>query len=269
MAPSDGGTGEGDPLARYDRQLRLAGIGSEGQERLSRARVLIIGAGGLGGPAAFYLAASGVGTLGIADGDVVDVSNLQRQILHTTADIGRPKTGSALDRLKALNPGVRVNIHPAFVTPDTIFDIISEYDFVIDATDSVEAKFLVNDACVLGGRPLAHAGVVAYTGQAMVVKPRSTTCYRCVFESLPPPGVVDTALRSGVLGPLAGMLGTVQAIEAVKWITGVGQPLTDALLVIDALDMTTRKIRLQRNPACPVCGCTPTITSLEAEVYRM
>lgn len=255
-------------LLRYDRQIRLDGIGLEGQERLTRAKVLVVGAGGLGGSAIYYLAAAGVGTLGVADGDVVDLSNLQRQILHTTADLGGPKTRSALDRITALNPGVSVNVHPTFVSAETILDVLGPYDFVIDATDTFAAKFLINDACVLAGKAYSHGGVVAYAGQTMTVHPRKSACYRCLFEELPADGVVDGALDVGVLGPWAGTIGAIQASEAIKHVCGVGQPLTDSLLTLEALTMSFRKIGLSRNPRCPVCSAHPTIMSLQAGAYR-
>lgn len=241
-------------LLRYSRNILLKDVGVAGQEKLFAAKVLVIGAGGLGSPAALYLAAAGVGTIGIADGDGVDLSNLQRQILHATADVGRPKVDSAAEKIAALNPDVAVRCHPEFLRADTIRAIIRDYDFVIDGTDSFAAKFLINDACVLEGIPFSHGGVLRFQGQTMTVLPGRSPCYRCVFSAPPPDDAVPTCSQAGILGAVAGMLGTIQAAEALKYITGAGWLLTGSLLTFDALDMAFRKVAVKRDPHCAACG---------------
>lgn len=241
-------------LLRYSRNILLKDVGVAGQEKLFAAKVLVIGAGGLGSPAALYLAAAGVGTIGIADGDRVDLSNLQRQILHTTADVGRPKVDSAAEKIVALNPDVAVRRYPEFLRADTIGAVVRDYDFVIDATDSFAAKFLINDACVLEGIPFSHGGVLRFQGQTMTVLPGRSPCYRCVFSAPPPDDAVPTGSQAGILGAVAGMLGTIQAAEALKYITGAGRLLTGSLLTFDALDMAFRKVAVKRNPHCAACG---------------
>lgn len=243
-----------EQLERYSRNILLKGIGIEGQEKLLRAKVLIIGAGGLGSPAALYLAAAGVGTVGIADADTVDLTNLQRQIIHFTKDVGRPKVESAEEKIHALNPGIAVKTYHTFVSAGTINDIIRDYDFVIDGTDNFPVKFLINDACVLAGKPFSHGGILRFHGQTMTVMPRVSACYRCVFPVPPPKNAVPSCSQAGVLGGIAGMLGTIQAVEAVKFIAGIGTLLTDALLTFDAQNMEFRKIKIRRNPACALCG---------------
>ena len=252
-------------LERYSRHILLDDIGIAGQERLWKSKILIVGAGGLGAPAALYLAAAGVGILGIADADVVDLSNLQRQIIHFTPDVGRPKVLSAAEKIRALNPDVYVRIHQEFLRADNILPILAEYDFVIDGTDSFAAKFLINDACVIAGKPFSHGGILRFRGQTMTVLPGQSACYRCVFNAPPPVGSVPTCSQAGVLGAIAGMLGTIQAAEALKFVTGAGRPLADCLLTFEALDMSFRKVKLHRNPRCPVCSPTPTITELVDE----
>jgi adenylyltransferase/sulfurtransferase len=252
-------------MERYSRHILLKEVGVEGQRRLWNARVLIIGAGGLGAPAALYLAAAGVGTLGIADGDTVELSNLQRQVIHFSEDVGKSKAASAEDKIRRINPDVNVRVHPEFVRAENIIPLIEQYDFVIDGTDNFAAKFLINDACVLTGRPYSHGGILEFSGQTMTVMPGKSACYRCVFPSPPPPGVVPTCSQAGVLGAIAGMLGTIQAAEALKFATGAGTPLVNALLIFDALDMSFRKVPLRRNPKCPVCGTDPTIHELNDE----
>lgn len=249
-------------LARYSRNILLEEIGVAGQQRLAQAKVLVVGVGGLGSPAAFYLAAAGVGTLGLADADTVDLSNLQRQILHATADVGRRKVISAAEKLAALNPDVVIRPHPVYLTADNILPILADYDFVLDCTDGFPAKFLINDACVLAGKPFSHGGVLKFVGQTMTVRPHQSACYRCVFTEPPPAASVFVCAQTGILGAVAGMLGTIQAAEALKILAGVGAPLTDALLSFDALTMAFRKVPLHRNPDCPVCGEHPTITTL-------
>jgi molybdopterin/thiamine biosynthesis adenylyltransferase len=253
-------------LERYSRHIILKEIGIKGQERLYASKVLIIGAGGLGAPAALYLAAAGVGTLGVVDADKVDVSNLQRQIIHHTPDVGTLKVESAASKMRAINPDVKVQIHHAFVRAENIAELIRGYDFVIDGTDNFAAKFLINDACVLAGIPYSHGGILRFNGQTITVLPRQSACYRCIFIKPPPTGVVPTCSQAGVLGAIAGMLGTIQAAEALKYLTATGKPLTDALLTFDALEMNFRKVKVRRNPQCPVCGENPTITELVDEV---
>lgn len=248
-----------DQLDRYSRHIILKEIGLRGQKKLLNAKVLIIGAGGLGSPAAMYLAAAGIGTIGIADADEVDLSNLQRQILHSTADIGKPKVDSAQETLNALNPDVQVNAHHMFVNAENITELIEPYDFIIDGTDNFTAKFLINDACILAGKPFCHAGIIRFHGQLMTYVPGKGPCYRCVFKQPPPKDAVPTCRQAGVIGAMAGVIGCMQALEAVKYITDVGDLLTGRLLTFDALDMDTYTVQLPDNPECPVCGNHPTI----------
>ncbi len=250
-----------EQLERYSRHIILEEIGAEGQEKLLNAKVLIIGAGGLGSPAAMYLAAAGVGTIGIADADEVDLSNLQRQILHGTPDVGKAKAESAKETMNRMNPDVTVNIYRTFVTADNILDLIRDYDFIIDATDNFPAKFLINDACVMAGKPFSHAGVIRLKGQLMTYVPGEGPCYRCVFRDPPPEDAVPTCRQVGVVGAVAGVIGSLQAMEAMKYIMGKGQLLTGTLLTYDALTMNFRKVPLPKDTSdCPVCGEHPTIT---------
>jgi len=238
---------------RYSRQILLREIGVDGQEKLKRARVLVIGAGGLGSPAAMYLAAAGVGTLGICDGDAVDRSNLQRQILHGTGRLGQKKTLSAQSILADINPDIQIVVHDCYVGPENIRQVIENYDFVLDCTDSFAAKFLINDACVSASKPFCHAGVLQFHGQLMTWLPgRGLPCYRCVFREIPPP---TPAAEKGVLGAAVGVIGCLQAMEAVKYATGAGQLLTGVLLTFDALQGDFRQIALPKAaPDCPVCS---------------
>lgn len=249
-------------LERYSRHIILKEIGIKGQERLYKSKVLIIGAGGLGAPVGLYLAAAGVGMLGIVDADKVDLSNLQRQVIHHTPDVGTLKVESAASKMRAINPDISVQTHHVFVSAENIGQLIQGYDFVIDGTDNFAAKFLINDACVLACIPYSHGGILRFNGQTMTVLPRKSACYRCVFVKPPPSGVVPTCSHAGVLGAIAGMLGTIQAAEALKHITGAGKLLTDALLTFEALEMNFRKVKVKRNPQCPVCSDSPTITEL-------
>lgn len=249
-------------LERYSRHIILQEVGLEGQEKISDARVLIIGAGGLGAPAALYLAAAGVGTIGIVDNDRVDISNLQRQIAHFSDDIGREKVISAAAKMRAINPDVTVKPLEMLLCADNIRAVIRDYDFVIDGTDNFPTKFLVNDACVMENIPFSHGGILRFDGQTMTVLPGRSACYRCSFRQPPPPDAVPTCSQAGVLGAIAGMLGTIQAAEALKHIIGIGQLLTDSLLTFNAAAMNFRKIPLRRQPDCPVCGANPTITEL-------
>ncbi|KMQ52840.1 adenylyltransferase [Chitinispirillum alkaliphilum] len=251
-----------EQLERYSRHIILKDIGVEGQSKILEGKVLIIGAGGLGSPVALYLAAAGVGTLGIIDGDVVDLSNLQRQIIHTTMDLGVSKVTSATEKISKLNPDVNVRQYRDLATASNIRDIVAEYDFVIDGTDNFAAKFLINDACVLEGKPYSHGGILRFTGQTMTVSPGESACYRCVFNSPPPRGAVPTCSQAGVLGAIAGMLGTIQAAEALKFLSDTGGLLYDKLLSFDAMSMDFRKITVRKRPDCPVCGQVPEITEV-------
>ena len=251
-----------EELQRYSRHILLEQVGIEGQEKILNGKVLIIGAGGLGAPIAMYLAAAGVGTIGIADADVVDLSNLQRQIIHFTKDIDKRKTLSAQEKMNFINPNVKVNVINEFLKAHNIREIIREYDFIIDGTDSFASKFLINDACVIEGKPFSHGGILRFDGQTMTIKPKQSSCYRCVFGAPPPPDAVPTCSQAGVLGAIAGMLGTIQAAEALKFLTDSGKLLENALLTFDALDMNFRKVALKRNKNCAVCGDNPTITEL-------
>jgi adenylyltransferase/sulfurtransferase len=251
-----------DQIERYSRNIILKEVGGKGQNRLLESKVLIIGAGGLGSPAALYLAAAGVGTIGIADGDRVDVSNLQRQIIHFTEDVGIPKADSAEKKIHHLNPDVQVRVHKEMVRSSNAQEILADYDFIIDGTDNFAAKFLINDACVLLGKPYSHAGILRFNGQTMTVLPKKSACYRCVFTNPPPAGAVPTCAEAGVLGGMAGVMGTLQAVEALKYLLGIGNLLTDRLLVFEALPMSFREVKIRRNPVCPVCGENPAITTL-------
>jgi adenylyltransferase/sulfurtransferase len=248
-------------LRRYQRHLSLREVGFKGQQKLLASKVLCVGAGGLGSPALYYLAAAGVGTIGIAEGDVVDDSNLQRQILHFTEDVGRPKLSSAREKLEKINPDVKVIEHPGWLTAENAVEIISGYDFVLDGTDNFPAKFLINDACVIAGKPFSHAGILRFEGQAMTVVPGKSRCYRCLFREPPPADAVPSCAEAGVLGAIAGVMGTLQATEALKCLLGKGDLLTDRLLIFDALAMRFREIRGARDPGCAVCGDHPTITT--------
>ncbi len=238
---------------RYARHIVLNEVGAEGQKKLLNAKVLVIGVGGLGSPAAMYLASSGVGTIGIADSDSVDLSNLQRQIIHTSRDAGREKVISAQEKMKAINPDINVNIHRIFVNADNIMDLIDDYDFIIDATDNFDSKFLINDACVAAKKPFSHAGVIRFNGQTMTYLPGKGPCYRCIFEAAPPKAV--TCREVGVMGAACGVIGSIQAMEAIKYIMGIGELLNGYLLTYDALSMNFRKIKLpERVKNCPVCS---------------
>lgn len=252
-----------EQIERYSRQIILPELGGRGQEQLARARVIIIGTGGLGSPCAYYLAAAGVGTLGLVDNDVVDLSNLQRQILHNTGRLGRPKTDSGRETLVALNPEVKVVTHQLRVSADNVMELIQDYDIVVDAVDNFAARFLVNDACVMAGKPLVEAGVLRWDGMVMTILPRQGPCYRCVFPSPPPPGSVPTCQEAGVIGVVPGVMGLIQATEVIKLIIGKGNLLSGRLLLFDALNSSFREVKVKRNPACAVCGDTPSITTLQ------
>ena len=256
-------------IERYSRHIILEEVGGAGQEKLLDSKVLIVGAGGLGAPAALYLAAAGVGTIGLIDADNVDLTNLQRQVIHHTADVGRPKVQSAQNKIQQINPDVKVNTYKAWAKADNIAEIVRQYDFVIDGTDNFPAKFLVNDACVFEKVPFSHAGILRFDGQLITVLPRETACYRCIFNSPPPANAVPSCSQAGVLGVLAGVVGSLQATEAIKHFLGLGDLLTNTLLTYNALSMQFRKVSLSKNPNCPICGDSPTITKLIDEEQQV
>ncbi len=251
-----------DDLSRYSRHLILPEVGMEGQQKLKAARVLCVGTGGLGSPLAFYLAAAGVGTLGLVDFDVVDASNLQRQIIHSTKDIGRKKLDSAEEKLKALNPALNVVKHETMLTSANALEILKDYDVVADGTDNFPTRYLVNDACVLLGKPNAYGSIFRFEGQASVFATKDGPCYRCLYPEPPPPGLVPSCAEGGVLGILPGLVGVIQATEVIKLILGKGDSLAGRLLLVDALNMRFRELKLRKNPECPVCGLNPTVTKL-------
>ena len=251
-----------DDLSRYSRHLILPEVGVEGQRKLKAASVLCVGTGGLGSPLALYLTAAGVGTLGLVDFDVVDASNLQRQIIHSTADIGRSKLDSAEEKLKALNPELKVQKHNTLLSSANALDILKDYDVVADGTDNFPTRYLVNDACVLLGKPNAYGSIFRFEGQASVFATKDGPCYRCLYPEPPPPGLVPSCAEGGVLGILPGLIGVIQATEAIKLILGIGEPLIGRLLLVDALKMRFRELKLRKNPECPVCGTHPTVTQL-------
>jgi adenylyltransferase/sulfurtransferase len=251
-----------DDLTRYSRHLILPEVGVEGQRKLKAARVLCVGTGGLGSPLALYLAAAGVGTLGLVDFDVVDASNLQRQIIHSTADIGRKKLDSAEEKLKALNPALNVVKHETMLSSANALDILKDYDVVADGTDNFPTRYLVNDACVLLGKANAYGSIFRFEGQASVFAAKDGPCYRCLYPEPPPPGLVPSCAEGGVLGILPGLIGVIQATEVIKLILGIGEPLIGRLLLVDALKMRLRELKLRKNPDCPVCGTHPTVTKL-------
>src|SRR6266852_7982120 len=249
-------------VARYSRHLIMPEVALEGQKRLKAARILLIGAGGLGSPLGLYLAAAGVGRIGIVDFDVVDFSNLQRQVLHGTPDVGRPKLQSAKERLHAINPEVQVDLYETRLTSANAIQIMTPYDIVIDGTDNFPTRYLVNDACVLLKKPNVYGSIFRFDGQASVFFPPEGPCYRCLYPEPPPPGEVPSCAEGGVLGILPGLIGCIQATEAVKLIIGKGEPLIGRLVLYDALAMTFREFKVRRNLKCPMCGDKPTITQL-------
>lgn len=252
---------------RYNRHLILDGFGKEAQQRLLDSKVLIVGAGGLGSPAAMYLAAAGVGTIGLVDGDFVSSTNLQRQILYTTADVRQLKTDVAEKRLKAMNPDVCIIKHEIFLNEDNALDLIRDYDFVVEGTDNFSSKYLINDACVMLDKAFTIAGINRYDGQVMTHQP-GTACYRCLFPEPPAIEEVETCSMVGVLGSLAGMVGTIQATEAIKCLTGIGKPLVNTLLSVDALTMNWQRFDFNKNNKCELCGDTPSITSIKEYAYK-
>lgn len=251
-----------DELRRYARHLSLPEVGVAGQVRLRDAKVALIGAGGLGSPLGLYLAAAGTGTIGVVDHDLVESSNLQRQVIHTAADVGTPKVRSASARIAALNPAVRVVPHETQLSSANALDILDQYDVVVDGTDNFPTRYLTNDACVLLGKPLVYGSVYRFEGQASVFDAKAGPCYRCLFPEPPPPGAVPSCEEGGVLGVLPGLIGMIQAVETVKLVVGIGEPLIGRLLTFDALEMRFRELKLRKDPDCPVCGRRPTITAL-------
>jgi len=254
-----------EQITRYSRHILLKEVGGKGQKKLLNGRVLIIGAGGLGSPIALYLAAAGVGTIGIADADEVDLSNLQRQVIHFTADVGKAKVLSAKEKMLAINPELNIITYQQWVSADNIAQMIADYDFIIDGTDNFAAKFLINDACVLAGKPYSHGGILQFDGQTMTVTPESA-CYRCIFPEPPPKEAIPSCSQAGVIGVLPGVLGTLQATEAIKYLLGAGDLLAGRLLTYSALRMRFREIPVKKNPKCPICGEQPTITELKDEL---
>src|SRR5437870_3517910 len=249
-------------VARYSRHLIMPEVALDGQKRLKAASVLLIGAGGLGSPLGLYLAAAGVGRIGIVDFDVVDFSNLQRQVLHGTPDVGRPKLQSAKDRLQAINPEVQIDLYETRLTAGNAMSILAPYDIVIDGTDNFQTRYLVNDACVLLKKPNVYGSIFRFDGQASVFHPPAGPCYRCLYPEPPPPGEVPSCAEGGVLGILPGLIGCIQATEAIKLLLGNGSPLVGRLLLYDALQMTFQEFKVRRNPKCPMCGDKPTISKL-------
>ncbi len=254
-----------DQIERYSRHIILSEVGVEGQEKLLNSKVLIIGTGGLGAPAAMFLAAAGVGTIGLVDADVVDLSNLQRQIIHQTKDVGKLKVQSGKETINEMNPDINVITYHEFVTSENILKIIADqdYDFIIDGTDNFSAKFLINDACVLAKKPFSHGGIIRFQGQLTTYIPNNgTPCYRCIFQTPPPEGAVPTCREAGVLGVMGGVIGTLQATEALKYLLEIGESLAGYLLTYDSLKMQFKKIKVNHNKKCGVCGEHPTITEL-------
>ncbi len=251
-----------EQIERYSRHIILPEVGGVGQAKLLEARVLMIGAGGLGSPAAYYLAAAGVGNLGIVDFDRVDLSNLQRQIIHNTERIGMLKTESAKKTIEALNPDVKVTVFNERISSQNIKILFENYDYIVDGTDNFATRYLINDACIMMGKTNIHGSIFRFEGQATIFKPKEGPCYRCLYPEPPPPGLVPNCQEGGVLGVLAGILGNIQAVETLKLILGIGEPIVGRLLIYDALKTEFRKLKLKRDENCPVCGDKPTITEL-------
>ena len=251
-----------DEVRRYSRHLIIPDVAMAGQKRLKNAKVLCIGAGGLGSPALMYLAAAGVGTLGIVEFDVVDESNLQRQIIHGQSDIGRSKAESARDSVREINPLIQVNLHEERLDSSNVMELFAQYDLIVDGTDNFATRYLVNDACVLLGKPYVWGSIYRFDGQASVFWAEYGPCYRCLYPEPPPPGMVPSCAEGGVLGVLCASIGSIQATEAIKLLTGVGEPLLGSLMVYDALEMNYRKIKVRKDPNCAVCGEHPTVTEL-------
>jgi adenylyltransferase/sulfurtransferase len=251
-----------DEVLRYSRHLIMPEVGMEGQLKLKAAKVLCIGAGGLGSPLALYLAAAGVGTLGVVDFDVVDYTNLQRQVIHTTADVGRKKLDSAAEKVKAINPFIDLRPFETKLTSENALELFRDFDIIVDGTDNFPTRYLVNDACVLTGKPNVYGSIFRFEGQVSVFATKDGPCYRCLYPEPPPPGLVPSCAEGGVLGILPGLVGVMQATEAIKLILGKGEPLIGRLLLVDALGMRFRELKLRKNPDCPACGTHPTVTKL-------
>ena len=251
-----------EEVRRYSRHLIIPDVGMDGQKRLKNAKVLCVGAGGLGSPSLMYLAAAGVGTLGIVEFDVVDESNLQRQIIHGHSDIGRSKAESARDTVREINPLITVNLHEERLDSSNVMELFAQYDLIVDGTDNFATRYLVNDACVLLNMPYIWGSIYRFDGQASVFWSQHGPCYRCLYPEPPPPGMVPSCAEGGVLGVLCGTIGSLQVTEAIKVLTGIGEPMVGSLMVYDALDMTFRKIRVRKDPSCAVCGDAPTVTEL-------
>ena len=261
-APGKGATLSNEEILRYSRHLIMPEVGMEGQLKLKKARVLLVGTGGLGAPLGLYLAAAGVGTIGVVDFDKIDFTNLQRQIMFSNTDVGRPKIQAAADRLGALNPDIRIERYETQLTSDNALDIFRDYDIVVDGTDNFPTRYLVNDACVLLGKPNVYGSIFRFEGQASIFGYPDGPCYRCLYPEPPPPGLVPSCAEGGVLGVLPGIIGSIQAMETLKLIIGKGEPLVGRLLLFDALGMKFRELKLRKNPECPVCGTNPTVTKL-------
>ncbi len=251
-----------EQIERYSRHIILPEVGGKGQKKLLDSKVFLVGAGGLGSPAAFYLADAGIGKIGISDNDDVDFSNLQRQILHSTKDVGRPKVQSAKETLEDLNPDIEVVPYTQRLNSENIIDIIKDYDVILDGSDNFPTRYLVNDACVMLGKPLSHGSIFRFDGQATTILPGQGPCYRCLYETPPPPDLVPSCQEAGVLGVIAGIIGVIQATEVIKLVLGKGNILNGKLLLYDSLNMDFKKLSIQRNPACPMCGENPTIKEL-------
>jgi adenylyltransferase/sulfurtransferase len=251
-----------EQINRYSRHIILPEVGGKGQRKLLDSKVFLVGAGGLGSPAAFYLAAAGIGKIGISDNDEVDFSNLQRQILHSTKDVGHPKVQSAKDTLEDLNPDIEVVPYAMRLNSENIIDIIKDYDVILDGSDNFPTRYLVNDACVMLGKPLSHGSIFRFDGQATTILPGQGPCYRCLYETPPPPDLVPSCQEAGVLGVIAGIIGVIQATEVIKLVLGKGNLLNGKLLLYDSLNMDFKKLNIHRNPACPMCGENPTIKEL-------
>lgn len=256
-----------EEILRYSRHIILTEVGGAGQQKLKDASVLVVGAGGLGSPVLLYLTAAGIGRIGVIEDDVVDVTNLQRQIIHCTPDVDKPKVKSAEETMKQINPHVEVDVYHERLTKDNIFSIIDKYDIIVDGVDNFPTRYLINDACVIRKKTLVEGGILRFMGLIMSISGGETACYRCVFEEPPPPGTVPTCAEAGVLGAVAGVVGTLQATEVLKIITGVGTPLFNRLLQFDAEELRFHEVKAQRNPKCPVCGDQPTITELIEYTY--
>lgn len=251
-----------EEILRYSRHIILPEVGGSGQQKLKESSVLVVGAGGLGSPALLYLTAAGVGRIGIIEDDVVDLTNLQRQVLHATADVGKPKVNSASETMKQINPHVEIDVYQKRLTKENILPLLEKYDIVVDGVDNFPTRYLINDACVMKNKILVEGGILRFMGLIMSIKGGETACYRCVFEEPPPPGTVPSCAEAGILGAVAGVVGTLQATEVLKIITDVGEPLYNRMLQFDAEELRFHEVKARRNPKCPVCGKNPAITEL-------